>query len=450
MYGFFSDLRFDQEVDNWAAVVALFVTPFILSGVGAVAAWRLAKYVGIMSKQPLAPEGTKLARVILWFSVFTWGILWLVFLIAIFLSIDQSSPDEDQFPWGMVTSFPVYMGLCLGIYTTGAAYSAWARNNKVEALLVIGLAWAAFAMFLLLPMVINSWGLDSENPTFDWDSIVWWLRFGSLFPAIAPWLIVFGLYSIHNRSISILEEDILEDAGPPAQVATATATAADACPNCGGNLSVHPKTLEVFCAACGWGLTAEEEAPIVVDTSPAPTHATDMFVEQAPPQQPSEGAPGPIMFCTACGEKLAGGALRFCTACGAKIPGREPQMQQAQQQQQPQQPQQSQQPQVAQQQQQPQQAQPPTPVQPPPQVPAYGHAAPPVPEPSPLPPSTPIPTPVPSPAATPDPAPAPPPVQAPSQPSPGKCPLCGSPTAVHPRTGERFCPACGAGLRPEQ
>jgi uncharacterized Zn finger protein (UPF0148 family) len=442
MYGLITDFIYYQDIENVGYLVTLFITPFILSGVGAVAAWRMAKYVSIMSKQPLAPEGTKTSRTILWISVFTWAILWLVFLVAIFTSIDQNSEDGDGFPLGMLTTFPVYMGLCLAIYTTGTAYSAWSRNNKLETLLIIGLAWAAFAMFLLLPAVISSWNLGAENPDVNWDSVIWWLRFGSLFPAIAPWLIVVGLYFIHNRSIEILEEDIQVDGGPPLNVAMNGSTAADACPTCGGKLSVHPKTQEVFCAACGYGLSPEQEASVVVDATPAPTHSEDMFVEQTPSPVPAVvatpiDAPPETNFCTNCGGKLPAKAEQlFCEACGTRIPGRG--QQSVPQGQAPQ----------------------PRPATPPVPPPAPTHAQPPTAaaptaaapvttfSPAPTIPRAPTPTSTLTPAQTPAQAKAPAPVQQPN--ISDKCPLCGSPVAIHPRTGERFCPACGAGLRTEQ
>ncbi len=399
MYLLFTDLRLDFEVDNPGSLVILFVTPFFLSVVAAVGSWRLAKYVGIMSRQPLAPEGSRTARGVLWFSVLLWAILWLAFLVAIFTTIDQGAED-DGFPWGMVTSFPAYLGLCIGIYTTGAAYSTWSRNNKVESLLIIGLAWAAFAMFLLLPAVVGSWNLEAENPDVNWDSVVWWLRFGSLFPAVAPWLIVFGLYFVHTRNIQLLEEELEGDSVPPPVGAPAGTTAADSCPSCGGNLSVHPKTLEVFCAACGWGLRPEMEEPQVVDASPAPTHSDDLFIEQTTGTPATDAAPASADpgFCGDCGTKravLSKTDQVYCPGCGAGLS---------------------------------------------PQVEGADTTPPPAPAPSPtVVPSQPVP-------------PQAPPAPAPSQPprAPGNCPLCGAMLAVHPKTGDRFCPACGAGLRPEQ
>lgn len=417
MYTLFTAAIYEGNIEGNGSLIILFISPFILAIVGAVATGALARNVGRMSKQPLAPAGAKTARSILWFSVFLWIMLLVMFPLSLTVTTDPGTSEDDPFPIGIITVLPVYIGFCVAIYTSGAAYSAWSENNKVECMLIIGLAWAAFAMFLLLPAVVGSWNLGAEDPDINWDSAVWWLRFGNLFPAITPWLIVFGLYYVHNRSITILEETINVGEGPSPYGTPVGATRSDACPTCGGNLSVHPTTLEVFCAACGWGLRPEAEEPLVVDAVPAPTHDEDLFIEQAPQTSPAVAAPTTATpqasnACNICGGELA--MLTqiqqiYCTGCGAGLPGKE--------------------------QQQPPQAQGPHPAQ----APLAG----PIPAPSPTP------DPVP-PQELPAPAPAPVPASAPTQPAPGNCPLCGAPVAVHPRTGERFCPACGAGLRPEQ
>jgi predicted RNA-binding Zn-ribbon protein involved in translation (DUF1610 family) len=384
----------------------------------------------------LAPTGAKTAKGLLWFSVFLWIMLFVVFPLSATVTTGEG---EDAFPVGIITVLPAYIGFCLAIYVTGAAYAAWSKDNKVECILIIGLGWAAFAMFLLLPAVINSWNLGAENPDVDWDSVVWWLRFGSLFPAIAPWLIVVGLYFVNTRNIALLEEEVKWDGKLHYVDDTAAATDADSCTSCGGSLTVHPKTLEVFCAACGWGLKAEAEAaPIVVDATPAPTHTDQMFVEQAPPDD--------LGFCGDCGTKLSiltKTQQVFCPGCGAGLPTTQSQG--------PAQETTSHDPS-------------PSPAPAPPKAPTSMSAptssfAPPVQ----APPSA-VQPPAPAPAPTPEaaPAPAPPPgqttAQSPSPPptetqperSPGKCPICGAMLAVHPRTGERFCPACGAGLRSDK
>ncbi|UCC93616.1 MAG: zinc ribbon domain-containing protein [Thermoplasmata archaeon] len=398
MYVLFTAAIFEGNIEGEPMLILLLLTPFILAIVGAVATGALARNVGRLAKQPLAPPGASTARGVLWFSVLLWVMLLVMFPVSLTITTDGG---DEPFPIGILTVLPVYIGFCVAIYTTGAAYAAWSESNKAESLLVIGLAWAAFGMFLLLPSVISSWNLGSADPDIDWNSAVWWLRFGNLFPAIAPWLIVAGLYFIHNRSIAILEDRSIEDVGPPPYGVNAGATSADACPNCGSRLSEHPKTLEVFCAACGWGLSPEQQAPVVVDTTPAPTHADDMFVEQGPASTAPATAAGPVMFCTGCGERLPQDAKRFCTSCGARIPGRAEEPSTASEEPKP-----------------PVSFQVPSPVI---SIVPETPAAPTTVEPEPVTPR--------------------------QEPAPSNCPLCGAPVAVHPRTGERFCPACGAGLR---
>jgi len=401
MYSLFTAAIYEGDIEGHPSLFLLVLSPFLLAIVGAVATGALARNVGRMSRQPLAPSGAGTARGLLWFSVFLWLLLFLVFPLSMTVTTEPGEGGNEPFPIGIITVLPVYIGFCVAIYTTGAAYSAWSDENRVESILIIGLAWAAFAMFLLLPAVISSWDLGSETPNVDWDSAVWWLRFGNLFPAIAPWLIVVGLYFIHGRSISLLEEAVELDGQPRPYGVPTDATSGDACPRCGGSISTHPRTLETFCSACGWGLQPEDVGPVVVDASPAPTHGTDVFLEQPKPmtdppaQEPVASAP---LTCSRCGGELAvlsSSRQIYCTSCGAGLP---PEGQQS-----------------------------------PPSTPQPALAAsPPV---AAAPPVQPF-------------APAPSPPQPSAGAPPGPCPLCGAPTTVHPRTGERFCPACGAGLRP--
>jgi hypothetical protein len=437
MYVLFTAAIFEGDIEGNPSLILLLLSPFLLAIIGAVAAGAMARNVGRMSKQPLAPAGAGTARGILWLSVFLWVMLLIVFPLSLTVTTEPDNPENEPFPIGILTVLPVYIGLCLAIYATGASYAAWSKDNKVECMLIIGLAWAAFAMFLLLPAVIGSWNLGSEDPDVSWDSAVWWLRFGSLFPAIAPWLIVVGLYFVHNRSISLLEEELEGDPSPPPPGASSGATSADSCPTCCGNLSVHPKTLEVFCGACGWGLRPETEGPVLADPTPAPTHMDDLFVERTPTPvtvasiptaavQTEATSPDPG-YCGDCGNKLSvltKTQQAYCPACGAGLPGTR----------------QEQAPPI-----QTQQAS--SPVQTPVPSPAPSTAPPPTP--APVPPTTPEPVQQP-PLQPPAPPTTPAPVAAVEGPTPGNCPICGAILAVHPRTGERFCPACGAGLRPEQ
>jgi uncharacterized Zn finger protein (UPF0148 family) len=414
MYTLFTVAIYEGSIEGHGSLIVLLLAPFILAIVGAVATGALARNVGRMAKQPLAPAGAGMARGILWFSVFLWILLLLMFPLSLTVTTEPGEGGDDPFPIGIITVLPVYIGFCVAIYTTGAAYSAWSDNNKVECMLIIGLAWAAFAMFLLLPAVVSSWNLGAEDPDVDWDSAVWWLRFGNLFPAITPWLIVVGLYYVHNRSISILVDSVRGEDGPPPFGVPDGTTSADSCPSCGGKMSEHPSTLEIFCAACGWGLKPEVVEPLMVDASPAPTHEDQGFVERVPPSAPDTASATvttsatPAHACSICGGELAVLSKTqqiYCTGCGAGLPGKEGR---------------------------------PPPSGPPPQQPA--ERAPPQ-----VQPSAPAPTPTPVQAQ-----PGPPEVLAQTKPGSRNCPLCGAPVAIHPTTGETFCPACGAGLRPEQ
>jgi uncharacterized Zn finger protein (UPF0148 family) len=424
MYSLFNSIRLHgtEGLEGNAGLILLIIAPFFLAIIAGVASGALARNVGRLSKQPNAPQGAAKARTILWLATFFWILLFVVFPA----SMTISSGEGDDFPIGMLTVLPVYLGFCVAIYTTGAAYSAWIEENKLESMLIIGLAWAAFGMFLILPAVISSWEVGEGNLNVSWESALWWLRFGNLFPAIAPWMIVVGLYFIHNRSIALIEDTLREDVRPPPIGVNGGVTKGDPCPQCGGSLSIHPKTGELFCTACGWGLMPEAADPLIVDVEPAPTSPIDQFVEQP---QPSSQAPPPVPTprpsdaCTICGGTLAVLTQTqqiYCTGCGTGLPASKPQQQPAVEQ--------TAQTTVE------QQAPPPTPPAPPPA---------PAPAPAPAPPPTPTQAPSPAPAAPP-PAPAPAPSTIPS-----KCPICGAMTTTHPRTGERFCPACGAGLRSE-
>jgi predicted RNA-binding Zn-ribbon protein involved in translation (DUF1610 family) len=381
MYGLFTTALYEGEegLEGAGGLILLLITPIILAIVAAIATGILARAVGRFSKLPGAPPAMTRARWILWIALLLWLLLIVVFPASATIQSDPDNPDGEPFPIGIITVLPVYMGLCLAVYTTGAAMIAWSERNRIETFMVIGLGWAAFGMFLILPAMVSSWNIGGGD--VNWDQVIFWLRFGNLFPALLPWIIVLALNWVQGRSIALLEADMRGQTGEGAQVAT---TRADACPQCGGNLSVHPKTLEVFCAACGWGLASEEDGPIEVDAQPVttpktvPVQAEDMFVEQGTPSDPLP-SPSPSLppqqpdACTLCGGQLAALSMTqqvYCTSCGAGLPRAE------------------------------------KPTSP---------SVPPV-------------------------EPAPPSAQ------PGTCTNCGASLTVHPRTQQVFCPACGAGL----
>ena len=158
---------------------------------------------------------------------------------------------------------------------------------------------------------------------------------------------------------------------------------------------MHPQTQEIFCTACGDGLGTTHE--IIVDDQPAYEFVEQVApaTSQPPPETGSTRGAQESGACTLCGGGLAVLSLTqeiYCTSCGAGLPSA-------------------------------QVAPAPAPAPAPTHVAAPTHAHPP-------------------------PAPAPAPTSPPAR--PGNCTQCGGVLSVHPRTGEVFCPACGAGLSPEQ
>ncbi len=411
----------EEQLEGEGAVglILLLITPLALAIAGGILTAILARNVGRLAEQPGAPSGAPMAKLVLWLSSALWFFLFIVFFIALLTTAEGGEEGSDgDFPIGLLTILPVYMGLCLAVFTSGAALATASEENRLESFLVLGLGWAAFIVFLILPALLSSWNIGSGNETIDWNSVTFWLRFGSLFPAVLPWLVVLALNWTHVRSI-----DILGASGTVPSVTTfgamSNGSRGNGCDRCGGALSVHPKTQEVFCTACGAGL-ASEEVVVAAGTS------ADLFVEQQRPPGPTlEPAPthtvpppvaGPVHAdpdaCTICGGKLATLTMSqqlYCTGCGAGLPGDRTE--------QPADP--------------IQQAPPTQPVQqaPPPQQ---------VQRPQPQALSQPPPAPV---VAT-----APPPAAPRAR---GKCSNCGGAMTVHPRTKEMFCPACGAGLSQE-
>ncbi|NOQ55018.1 MAG: hypothetical protein GQ558_10505, partial [Thermoplasmata archaeon] len=319
------------EDEGAVGLVLLLITPLALAIAGGILTAILARSVGRLAEQPGAPSGAPMAKLVLWLSSALWFFLFIVFFIAILTTVEGGEEGSDgDFPVGLLTILPVYMGLCLAVFTSGAALAAASEENRLESFLVLGLGWAAFIVFLILPALLSSWNIGSGNETIDWNSVTFWLRFGNLFPAVLPWPIVLALNWTHVRSI-----DILGASGTVPSVTTFGAVSngsrGNGCDRCGGALSVHPKTQEVFCTACGAGLASEE---VVVEAgTPA-----DLFVEQQKPPEttlvpaPTHTVPPPVAgpvhadpdACTICGGKLATLTMSqqlYCTGCGAGLPG---------------------------------------------------------------------------------------------------------------------------------
>ncbi len=432
MYSLFTTVLYEGEeaLEESAGILLLLITPLILAIVGGIVTAVLAKNVGRLSQQPGAPDGASSAKMVLWLSTLLWILLFIVFIRSLMITTEPDNPDEDPFPIGLLTVLPAYIGLCLAVFTSGAAMAASSEDRKLESMLVVGLGWAAFIVFLILPAMVSSWNIGSGNGDLDWDSVIFWLRFGNLLPAILPWLIVLALYWTHSKSVDQLET-IAQPPSPAEAIYTTAGAEGGRCAACGGTLTVHPRTQEIFCTACGAGLSPDE---VVVEAErsdhefveqekepepapePAPTHdqvpAAAAVAVAVPTPEPARQNP---KSCTLCGGELATLSKNhqiYCTACGAGLPGSREQ---------------------------------PVPVTPPPPrepvQPQVEHVVQ-VPEPQ----AAPAPPPaVPKAPPTPPPRPSPPPATPPAG-VPGRCPKCGGTMTVHPRTNERFCPACGTGL----
>jgi hypothetical protein len=252
MYGLFTMALYEGDVEGASGLLLLLLSPFILTAVGAVASGALALTAGRMRALPEAPSKVGIARGVHWLSAILWLLLFVVFIGSLFVQ------RQGDFPVGILTLLPFYMGLCVAVYTTGAALLAWSDSNRIESMMVIGLGWVALIMFLILPITVATWEWGESAV----DSVIFWIRFGNLFGAIVPWLIVLGLFYINGRSLRMAEDRFAKHAADAYEFREIVPeTSPGTCPDCGGNQNVHPRTQEVFCPACGAGLTPEQEVP---------------------------------------------------------------------------------------------------------------------------------------------------------------------------------------------
>jgi hypothetical protein len=252
MYGLFTMALYEGDVEGASGLLLLLLSPFILTVVGAFASGALALTAGRMRGLPGAPPRIGVARGVLWSSVVLWVLLFVVFIGSLFVR------REGDFPFGIVTLLPFYMGLCVAVYSTGAALMAWSDTNRIESTMVIGLGWVALVMFLILPVTVATWEWGEDAA----DRIIFWIRFGNLFGAIVPWLIVLGLFYINGRSLRMAEDRFAREAADAYEFREiAPEGGPGTCPRCGGSQSVHPRTREVFCPACGAGLEPEQDVP---------------------------------------------------------------------------------------------------------------------------------------------------------------------------------------------
>ena len=332
MYGIFTLAVYESDQEFGGAILLVIAIAFILSFVVGGLIVRLARTAGRYAKLPGSPTGTLTGRILLWFAALLWFLLIIGFIASATITTEPDDNSSDEpFPIGIFTAFPVYLGLCVALFTTGAAMLAWSDNNRVETMMLIGLGWAAFGVFLILPITISNIG----SGDFNWESLVFWARYGMLFPAILPWLIVLGINYIHGRSIGLLmaSRDVFgsHHTAPEGQ-------GSGVCSLCGGSISVYPQTQEVFCTACGDGLGTTHE--IIVDDQPAYEFVEQVAPSPAPAPAPTHVAapthahppPGPAPapmslparpgICTQCGGFLSvhprTGEV-FCPACGAGL-----------------------------------------------------------------------------------------------------------------------------------
>ena len=232
----------------------LVLSPLALSIVGAVAAWKLLGTGRGIRGRDGAPEGMGMANVALALSTLLWVLLFPLFFVL--LSIKTG--ENGDFPIGLVGYLPVYMGLCVAVYTSGAALMAWSRLTRVESGIVLAIGWGALAVFLLFPAIIN----PSRVAAGDYDLVVFWFRFGALMAALLPCLSVLGLLYAHGRWIALVGMDGPTPAGAsPGPPPAGPLVPESHCPSCGGTLVTHPKTGSTFCPACGHGLPQEQEVP---------------------------------------------------------------------------------------------------------------------------------------------------------------------------------------------
>ena len=232
----------------------LVLSPLALSIVGAVAAWRLLSTGRAIKGRDGAPEGLGMANVALAFSMLLWALLFPLFFVL--LSIKTG--EKDDFPIGLVGYLPAYMGLCVAVYISGAALTAWSKLTRVEAGIALAIGWGALVVFLLFPAIIN----PARVTAGDYDLIVFWFRFGALMAALLPCLAVLGLLYAHGRWLAMIGLMGSMPAGaPPGPPSPGALVPGSPCPSCGGTPVTHPKTGATFCPACGHGLPQEQEVP---------------------------------------------------------------------------------------------------------------------------------------------------------------------------------------------
>ena len=253
-YGLITTFLYEGEEAGskaYGSFALIILSPIILTIVGGVAAGSLFRTGRRMRGRAGAPEGLGWANLSLGLATLLWALLFFVFLGLLAVK----SGEKDDFPLGLFAYVPVYMGLCTAITLTGSALLAWSPLTRLESGLVILLGWGALLVFMLSAIIINP---DNITPD-EYEKLVFWLRFGPIIASLLPFFSILGILYAHGRRLRVLEGEAAmatSTAGPTGQV-----TDLGACPKCGARRTVHPRTRELFCPACGFGLPPEPEVP---------------------------------------------------------------------------------------------------------------------------------------------------------------------------------------------
>ncbi len=229
----------------------LILSPIVLSIVGGVAAGSLFRTGRRMRGRAGAPEGLGWANLTLGLATLLWALLIFVFIGLATIK----SGDNDDFPLGLFAYVPVYMGLCTALTLTGSALLAWSPLTRLESGLVILLGWGTLLVFMLSAIIINP---DEITPD-EYEKLVFWLRFGPIIASLLPFFSVLGILYVHGRRLRVLEGEVVM--APSAGGAAGHVADLGACPRCGARRTVHPRTREQFCPACGHGLPPEPQVP---------------------------------------------------------------------------------------------------------------------------------------------------------------------------------------------
>jgi len=251
-YGIITAYLYEGEEGGskaYGAFAMIILSPIILTIVGAVAAYQLFRTGRRTRGLPGAPAGLGWANLTLGLATLLWALLFFVFLGL----LTVKSGEKGDFPLGLFAYVPVYMGLCTALTLTGSSLLAWSRATRLESGLVMLLGWGSLLVFMLSAIIINP---DNITPD-EYEKLVFWLRFGPVIASILPFFSIMGILYAHGRRLRVLEGEVVT--GVPASQHAEEIAALGACPRCGARRTIHPRTRELFCPACGFGLPPEPE-----------------------------------------------------------------------------------------------------------------------------------------------------------------------------------------------